>query len=80
LSTSTPPTTSPSTVLDLESSTSVKFSRHLIFTETIFRDNLHMGQFVTELARGFVFSEEMCSRGWHWITCLLLGWLEASQS
>ena len=47
-----------STVLDLESSTAKKFSRHLIFTETTFRDNVVQGHFVNKLAAAIAASSD----------------------
>merc|ERR1711860_264458 len=47
------------TVLDLDSSTETKFSRHLIFTEVVFRSNFHAGLFVRHLCKVI---EEMVQR------------------
>jgi len=65
---------SPDRVLDLESGTDLKFSRHLIFADAVFADNIQAGHFVREV-RPFVLrghrlccggAEENAGRRQHW--------------
>lgn len=57
-----PPTTSTDfhrqTILDLDSSTDEKFSRHLIFTSSRFQDNVQQGHFVEKLVDAIARSRD----------------------
>ena len=67
---------SDSDIVDLDSSTPQKFSRHLVFTKAVFKDTLHAGRFVSKLVLKL---DALIEAGSNELACLVVNDGESSK-